>query len=83
MALKEKPDAWSRVDSVLESSANAVTKVFALSLLDDAIQCRWKSLPKEQREAIRTYIIGKILAVRRCRWCAVVPNACVKIDLRW
>jgi hypothetical protein len=64
MALKERPDAWTRVDTILETSSDQATKFYALSVLDDAIRFRWKSLPPEQREGIKKYLVSKIMAVR-------------------
>ncbi|GMF52276.1 unnamed protein product [Phytophthora fragariaefolia] len=37
-------------------------------ILEDAIRYRWKILPKDQREGIKSYIVGKLLSVR---WVAV------------
>ncbi len=67
-ALKEKPEAWTRVDTILETSTKSEAKFFALSILDDAIQCRWKSMPPEQKDGIRSYIVGKVIAVRQLVW---------------
>lgn len=33
-------------------------------ILDGAIQTRWKILPQDQREGIKTYVVGKIIQVR-------------------
>lgn len=33
------------------------TKFFALQVLSDAIRTRWKTLPREQREGVKSYII--------------------------
>jgi hypothetical protein len=71
MALKERPDAWTRVDAILETSSNETTKFFALSILDDAITYRWRSMPPDQREAVKKYLVAKIMGVS-CR-----ASACV------
>lgn len=34
-------------------------------ILEDAIRYRWKILPNDQREGIKSYIVGKLLSVRR------------------
>lgn len=48
--LKEHPDAWTRVDTILEYSNNQQTKYFALQILEQVIKTRWKVLPRAQCE---------------------------------
>lgn len=48
--LKEHPDAWTRVDAILEYSQNPQTKYFALQILENVIKTRWKALPRDQCE---------------------------------
>jgi exportin-1 len=50
--LKEHPDAWTRVDTILEFSSDPQTKYYALQILENVIKTRWKILPKEQREGM-------------------------------
>lgn len=95
LAFKEHPEAWTRVDTILEQSSNPNTKYLALQvrvgsahgegqrsprsarhrqplhshpahlqILEALIKYRWKTLPPEQREGIRTYLVQKIIAVR-------------------
>ncbi|XP_074650496.1 exportin-1-like [Tubulanus polymorphus] len=59
--LKEHPDAWTRVDTILEFSTNQQTKYYALQILETVIKTRWKILPREQCEGIKTYIVGLII----------------------
>jgi hypothetical protein len=51
--LKEHPDAWTRVDTILEYSSNQQTKYFALQILEQVIKTRWKVLPRAQCEGKR------------------------------
>ncbi|CAB3223531.1 unnamed protein product [Arctia plantaginis] len=60
-ALKEHPDAWTRVDTILEYSQNQETKYYALQILEQVIQTRWKILPRNQCEGIKKYIVGLII----------------------
>ncbi|CAG4948682.1 unnamed protein product [Colias eurytheme] len=60
-ALKEHPDAWTRVDTILEFSQNQETKYYALQILEQVIQTRWKILPRNQCEGIKKYIVGLII----------------------
>lgn len=60
-ALKEHPDAWTRVDTILEFSSNQQTKYFALQILEQVIKTRWKILPKNQCEGIKKYIVSLII----------------------
>lgn len=48
--LKEHPDAWTRVDTILEYSQNQQTKYYALQILENVIKTRWKVLPRPQCE---------------------------------
>jgi exportin-1 len=65
--LRQKPTAWTRVDTALELSGSVNTKMLALSILDETIRYRWKSLPLEQQQGIRSYIVRKIVMVRATR----------------
>ena len=63
MAFKDHNDAWTRVDAILETSQSPETKYIALQVLESVIKFRWKTLPAEQREGIRTYLVQKIIAL--------------------
>lgn len=60
--LQDMPNAWVRVDKVLDyptSSINA--KFFALQILEKLIRYRWKTLPRSTCESIRNYVVGKVI----------------------
>lgn len=60
--LQELPNAWMRVDKVLDypnSTSNA--KFFALQILEKLIQFRWKTLPRNTCESIRNYVVNKLI----------------------
>ncbi|XP_043930618.1 exportin-1-like isoform X2 [Protopterus annectens] len=59
--MKEHPDAWTRVDTILEFSQNLNTKYFGLQILEKVIKTRWKILPRDQCEGIKKYIVGLII----------------------
>lgn len=59
--LKEHPDAWTRVDTILEFSVNQQTKYYALQILEQVIKTRWKVLPRNQCEGIKKYIVSLII----------------------
>lgn len=61
--LKEHPDSWTRVDAILEFSQNDETKYYALQLLEGVIKTRWKALPREQCEGIKSYIVALIIKI--------------------
>lgn len=46
--MKEHPDAWTRVDTILEFSKNQQTKYYGLQILETVIKTRWKVLPRTQ-----------------------------------
>nr|CAG4640611.1 EOG090X00LI [Eulimnadia texana] len=59
--LKEHPQAWTRVDTILEYSNNQQTKYYALQILEAVIKTRWKTLPRAQCEGIKKYIVALII----------------------
>ncbi|KAK9807779.1 hypothetical protein WJX72_008954 [[Myrmecia] bisecta] len=59
--LQEHPEAWTRVDSILEQSQSQQSKFFALQILEEVIKYRWGALPDEQREGIKNYISNLII----------------------
>jgi len=59
--LKEHPQSWTRVDTILEHARHLPSKFYALQILNDLIQFRWRILPADQRDGIRNYIIGLVL----------------------
>ncbi|BFZ54615.1 Karyopherin transporter [Savitreella phatthalungensis] len=58
---QEHPNAWTKVDAILETSNNPQAKFIALSVLDKLINTRWKILPKEQCQGIRNYIVAVMI----------------------
>ena len=60
-SLKEHPEAWTRVDTILEFSHNQETKYYALQILENLIKTRWKVLPENQCEGIKKFIVGLII----------------------
>ncbi|KAG9304016.1 hypothetical protein G9A89_005926 [Geosiphon pyriformis] len=58
---QEHPEAWLRVDAILEKSQFSYTKYIALQILEKLIQTRWKILPADQQMGIRNYIVNIIL----------------------
>lgn len=58
---KEHPDAWTRVDAILEFSKNKETKYYALQILENLIKTRWKVLPEHQCENIKKFIVALII----------------------
>jgi exportin-1 len=60
-AYQDHPEAWSRVDSILEKAQTQQTKFFALQILESVIKFRWGALPVEQREGIKNYVSNLII----------------------
>jgi exportin-1 len=63
MQLQDVPELWQKADGIMEKATNPHTRFFGLSILDAAIKTRWKILPAPQKEGIRNYIVGKIIAM--------------------
>jgi len=55
---QEHPDSWTRVATILENSTRLETKYLALQILESVVKYKWKILPKEQAESIKTYIVN-------------------------
>ena len=51
------------MDEILEKSQSQPTKFFALQVLQPVIQYHWKALPRTQCDAIRTFIIDKLVKI--------------------
>lgn len=60
-AFKRHPDAWRRVDAILDRGRTDMARVVAAGVLEDAIRFRWPSLPRPEQESIRNFIAGKIV----------------------
>jgi len=58
---QEHPLAWSRVDSIFETSSNPQAKQLALTILEASVRTRWKALPNEQREQIKMYVVNLVI----------------------
>ena len=61
--LRESPDMWKRTDAIIETSKLDASKFFILLVLKNTINTRWRVIPQDQREGIRNYIVGKIIAL--------------------
>ncbi|KAJ3415020.1 Karyopherin transporter [Chytridiales sp. JEL 0842] len=58
---QEHPEAWKRVDGILEHSQLMETKFIALTILDNLIKTMWKALPAQQRQGIKDYIVAVVI----------------------
>lgn len=61
--LQNHPDAWQRVDLILEYSTNQETKHYALQILTNVIKTRWKILPRTQCDGVKKFIVGVIINI--------------------
>ena len=58
---QKKPEAWSKVDQILQQSKNSQTKFFALNILDEIIKYKWNALAEKQKEGIKNFIVNIII----------------------
>lgn len=58
---KENPDAWLRVDKILQEAQYPQTKYLGLQVLDNVIMTRWKVLPRDQCQGIRNFVVNFII----------------------
>lgn len=64
--LQDQPNAWLRVDKVIDnSSSSPQAKFFALQILDKLIRYRWKSLPRDTCKSVRNYVVNKVVELTR------------------
>jgi exportin-1 len=61
VGFQNHPQAWTRVDGILDRSTNAETRMLAANILKNTVQTRWKILPPEQRAGIKTYVVNLII----------------------
>ncbi|KAF9009428.1 CRM1 C terminal-domain-containing protein [Cyathus striatus] len=55
---QEHPDSWTKVPDILKRSSFPQSKFIGLQILEKLIQTRWKTLPDDQRQGIRNFIVG-------------------------
>ena len=58
---QEHPQAWTRVDAILDKSQSPHCKMLGLNILDRTIKYRWGMLPQQQRVGIRQFIVALII----------------------
>eukprot|EP00842_Homolaphlyctis_polyrhiza_P001757 jgi/Hompol1/2582/HPOL_001426-RA len=58
---QEHPDAWKRVDAILERSSLPEAKFISLQILEKLIKTMWKALPVVQRQGIKNFIVAIII----------------------
>mmetsp|Transcript_24446 Transcript_24446/g.36925 ORF Transcript_24446/g.36925 Transcript_24446/m.36925 type:complete len:1073 (-) Transcript_24446:298-3516(-) len=63
MQMQETPDLWTKADEMIENSTNPQTRFFGLQVLDDMIKTRWKVIPQDERNAIKDYVVGKVISM--------------------
>ena len=49
------------MDGILERSAQTNTRVLAATILADTVKAKWKILPPEQRNGIKTFVVNLII----------------------
>ena len=50
------------VDTIIENAVNTDTKSYALIMLEHAVNTAWNTLPIDNRNSIKNYIVGKVIA---------------------
>lgn len=58
---KMKENSWTFCDKILTSSNNLLTKIYAVSILDDLVRTRFNLLLPEQKEIIRNFIVDILI----------------------
>eukprot|EP01117_Protostelium_nocturnum_P011324 TRINITY_DN4108_c0_g1_i1.p1 TRINITY_DN4108_c0_g1~~TRINITY_DN4108_c0_g1_i1.p1 ORF type:complete len:1068 (-),score=171.31 TRINITY_DN4108_c0_g1_i1:50-3253(-) len=55
---QEHPESWTRVATILEGSQQLQTRFLALQILENVVKYKWRILPRDQSENIKTYIVN-------------------------
>jgi exportin-1 len=60
----DHPQAWTRVDAILSASQSSSgnAKFVAVQVLLELVKKRWKTLPREQCEGLKNYVVNYIIA---------------------
>ncbi|KNC97005.1 exportin CRM1 [Spizellomyces punctatus DAOM BR117] len=58
---RQHPDAWKRVDAILERSQVLQAKYLALQILENLIKTMWKALPQGERGGIQNFVVAFIV----------------------
>ena len=61
MEYNEHPQAWTRVDTILQYAQSAEAKIIALNVLARLIQQKWTILPEDQREGMKNFVVDLIV----------------------
>mmetsp|Transcript_1208 Transcript_1208/g.3672 ORF Transcript_1208/g.3672 Transcript_1208/m.3672 type:complete len:1113 (-) Transcript_1208:156-3494(-) len=61
--VKNHPDSWRVVDTVLATSQSPDTKFFALQVLENVISTRWLVLPDQQKIGIKNYVVQLVIKI--------------------
>ncbi|KAH8834801.1 Crm1-F1 [Flagelloscypha sp. PMI_526] len=60
---QDHPDSWTKVPDILERSSFPQTKYIGLQILEKLVQTRWKTLPVDQQQGIRNFIVNTTVSV--------------------
>mmetsp|Transcript_84517 Transcript_84517/g.196513 ORF Transcript_84517/g.196513 Transcript_84517/m.196513 type:complete len:1110 (+) Transcript_84517:232-3561(+) len=61
--VKNHPESWRVVDTILATSQSPDTKFFALQVLENVISTRWLVLPDQQKTGIRNYVVQLVIKI--------------------
>jgi len=61
--VKNHPDSWRVVDTILATSQSPDTKFFALQVLANVIATRWLVLPEQQKMGIKNYVVQLVIKI--------------------
>lgn len=58
---QDHPEAWTRVDQILEQSQNVQSKIIACNVLEQCVKFRWQVLADAHKQGIRKFVIDLII----------------------
>mmetsp|Transcript_14742 Transcript_14742/g.44368 ORF Transcript_14742/g.44368 Transcript_14742/m.44368 type:complete len:1072 (-) Transcript_14742:108-3323(-) len=61
--LQQHENMWQAVTTIIENGTTLASKVFAAQVLHQTIQSKWKAMPAEHRQGVKTYVINAITAL--------------------
>ncbi|KAI5149314.1 exportin-1 [Enteropsectra breve] len=61
LRFKELPSSWTKIDTILNNSANKQTKFIALQILEEHVKSRWPIFNEEIKNGLRQYVYSTII----------------------
>ena len=61
VGFKQRSDAWTHIDKIIDSQLSPYTKFVGLQVLTDLVKSKWAMVAPEQRAAIKDFLVNHVL----------------------